>query len=266
MTRIAITGAAGRMGRSLTEAVHFDEQSQLTAAIVRPGSSLVGVDAGELASIGKQSVAIVDTLDSVLDQFEVLIDFTSPELTLCNMEKCVGAGKAMVIGTTGFTDTQLEQLSLYAERIPVVFAANFSTGITLALRLLETASKVMGDDADIEIIEAHHRHKVDAPSGTALALGAVVAETLKRDLKDCALYGREGITGARDRNTIGFSTIRGGDIVGDHKVLFASEGERLEITHKASNRMAFARGAVRAANWVGAAEPGLYSMFDVLGL
>jgi len=264
MTRIAITGASGRMGRSLIEAVHADDKARLTAAIVRPDNSLVGVDAGELISVGKQSVALVDSLDSVMDQFDVLIDFTKPEATLSNMESCVNAGKSMVIGTTGFNDAQLEKLSEYAAQIPVVFAANFSSGVTLALRLLETAARVMDDDADIEIIEAHHRHKVDAPSGTALAMGRAVAESLDRDLKGCAVYGREGITGERDRNTIGFSTIRGGDVVGDHTVLFAAEGERLEITHKASNRMAFSRGAVRAANWVNGTEAGLYSMFDVL--
>lgn len=266
MTRIAITGASGRMGKSLIEAVHLDQKATLSAALVRPGSSLVGADAGELASIGHQSITLIGSLDQVIDQFDVLIDFTSPESTLANMQACLNAGKAMVIGTTGFNDEQLEQLENYAEQMPVVFAANFSSGVTLALRLLETAARVMSDDADIEIIETHHRHKVDAPSGTALALGRAIAETLDRDLKQCAVYGREGITGARDRNTIGFSTVRGGDVVGDHRVLFAAEGERLEITHKASNRMAFSRGAVRAANWVAASGPGLYTMFDVLGL
>ena len=266
MIRIAITGASGRMGRALIEATHIDEQSTLAAAIVRPDSSLVGADAGELASLGNLSVSLVGEMDAVLDQFDVLIDFTSPEATLSNMEKCIAAEKAMVIGTTGFSETQLKILEQHAQKIPVVFAANFSTGVTLALRLLETASRVMGEDADIEVIETHHRNKVDAPSGTALALGKAVADTLGRDLKDCAVYGREGITGVRDRNTIGFSTVRAGDVVGDHRVLFAADGERLEITHKASNRMAFSRGAVRAANWVAAAKPGLYSMFDVLGL
>lgn len=266
MTRIAITGASGRMGRSLIEAVHLDDQTRLAAAIVRVNSSLVGVDAGELASIGKQSIVVAGDLDSVMEQFDVLIDFTTPQATLENLEKCVAANKAMVIGTTGFSQGQFAQLEQYASQIPVVFAANFSTGVTLALRLLETAARVMGEDADIEIIEAHHRNKVDAPSGTALALGKAVAAPLGRDLSECAIYGREGITGVRDRSTIGFSTVRGGDVVGDHTVLFAAEGERLEITHKASNRMAFSRGAVRAANWISSAAPGLYSMFDVLEL
>lgn len=266
MTKIAITGASGRMGRALIEAVHLDEQSRLAAAIVRADSPFVGADAGQLASIASPSVSLVGDLTQVLDQFDVLIDFTSPEATLNNMRSCVAAGKPMVIGTTGFNDQQLVDLETMATKIPVVFAANFSTGVTLALRLLETAARVMADDADIEITETHHRHKVDAPSGTALAMGKAVADSLGRDLKHCAVYGREGITAARDSKTIGFSSIRAGDVVGDHTVLFASEGERLEITHKASSRMAFSRGAVKAANWVGVAEPGLYSMMDVLGL
>ena len=266
MIRIAITGASGRMGRSLIEATHIDEQSTLAAALVRPDSSLVGTDAGELASLGNLSVSLVGEMDTVLQQFDVLIDFTSPESTLGNMEKCLAAQKAMVIGTTGFSESQRKKLEKYARKIPVVFAANFSTGVTLALRLLETASRAMGEEADIEVIETHHRNKVDAPSGTALALGRAIADTLGRDLKDCAVYGREGLTGVRDRKTIGFSTVRAGDVVGDHRVLFAADGERLEITHKASSRMAFACGAVRAAKWVSAAGPGLYSMFDVLGL
>lgn len=266
MTRIAITGASGRMGRSLIEAVHLDEHVSFAAAMVRSNSSLVGVDAGELASVGKLGIEVIGDLSSAMADFDVLIDFTSPEATLKNLDLCIVEQKAMVIGTTGFNEEQLGQLKEKATQIPVVFAANFSTGVTLALRLLETAAKVMGDDADIEIIEAHHRHKVDAPSGTALAMGRAVAEPLGRDLKDCAVYGREGITGARDRTQIGFSTVRAGDVVGDHTVLFAAEGERLEITHKASSRMAFSRGAVKAASWVKNSEPGLYSMFDVLGL
>lgn len=266
MTRIAVTGASGRMGRSLIEAIHLGEGCTLAAASVRPGSSLVGVDAGELASVGKQNVAVTDSLDTAMEQFDVLIDFTAPESTLENMRRCQANGKAMVIGTTGFNEDQLVTLEEYAAAMPVVFAANFSTGVTLALRLLETAARVLGEEADIEVIETHHRHKVDAPSGTALAMGNAVASSLGRDLKECAIYGREGITGVRERNTIGFSTVRGGDVVGDHTVLFAAEGERLEITHKASNRLAFSKGAVRAAQWVDSAQPGLYSMVDVLGL
>ena len=266
MTKIAITGASGRMGGALMQAVHLDETVSLGAAIVRQGNSLVGADAGELASIGRQSVPVVGDIESVMDQFDVLIDFTTPATTLKNMDCCVASEKSMVIGTTGFAEEQIAQLQQYATRIPVVFAANFSTGVTLALDLLKTAARVLGEDADIEIIETHHRNKLDAPSGTALAMGKAVAASLNRDLAECALYGREGMTGVRDRNTIGFSTVRAGDVVGDHSVLFAAEGERLEITHRASNRMAFSRGAVKAAHWVHSAQPGLYSMSDVLGL
>ena len=266
MTKIAVTGACGRMGRALIEAVYLNEQAKLSAAIVRPQSSFLGADAGELVGIGNQSIMLTGQLDSVIDQFDVLIDFTSPEATLANMQTCIAAGKSMVIGTTGFNQAQLAELQQAAQQIPVVFAANFSTGVTLALQLLETAAKVMAADSDIEIIETHHRHKVDAPSGTALAMGESIATAIGRDLQDCAIYGREGITGVRNPETIGFSTVRGGDVVGDHKVLFAAEGERLEIVHKASSRMSFARGAVKAANWVTQAKPGLYSMRNVLGL
>lgn len=266
MTNIAITGASGRMGKALIEAVSLDESSNLSGALVRSGSSLAGVDAGEIAGIGKLNVSTVSDLSEVLGEAEVLIDFTTPASTLVNLENCVAANVAMVIGTTGFTQEQLSELEAQAQKIPVVFAANFSTGITLAMQLLETAARVMGADSDIEITETHHRNKVDAPSGTALALGRVVADTLGRNLDDCAIYGREGITGVRDRETIGFSTLRAGDVVGDHTVLFAAEGERLEITHKASSRMSFARGAVRAANWLVGKPAGLYSMKDVLAL
>jgi len=266
MTNIAITGASGRMGKALIEAVSLDGNSNLSGAVVRSGSSLSGLDAGDIAGIGKLNVITTSDLSGVLDETDVLIDFTTPATTLANLELCVASNVAMVVGTTGFTQEQLAELESQAEKIPVVFAANFSTGITLALQLLETAARVMGADSDIEITETHHRNKVDAPSGTALALGRVVADTLGRNLDDCAVYGREGITGVRDRETIGFSTVRAGDVVGDHTVLFASEGERLEITHKASSRMSFARGAVRAANWLTGKPAGLYSMKDVLEL
>lgn len=266
MTNIAITGASGRMGKALIEAVSLDENSNLSGALVRPGSSLLGMDAGEVAATGKLNIGILSDLAEVLPQTDVLIDFTTPDATLENLEACVTANVAMVIGTTGFSPEQLQQLERQATKIPVVFAANYSTGVTLVSRLLETAARVMGEDSDIEVIETHHRNKVDAPSGTALALGRVIAETLGRNLDDCAVYGREGITGVRNRETIGFSTVRAGDVVGDHTVLFAADGERLEITHKASSRMSFARGAVRAANWLSDKPAGLYSMMDVLGL
>jgi len=266
MRRIAVIGAAGRMGKTLIEAISQAEGAQLTAAIERPESSLVGSDAGELAGVGRNGVMVQGSLGKVLDDFDVLIDFTHPSTTLVNLELCRGAGKAMVIGTTGFTDQQKELLSKAATDIPIVFAPNFSVGVNLCLKLLDMAARVMGDEADIEIIEAHHRHKVDAPSGTALRMGEVVASAVGRDLNEVAVYGREGQTGARDRQTIGFATVRAGDVVGDHTVLFATEGERVEITHKASSRMTFAKGAVRSALWLDGRGAGLYDMQDVLSL
>ena len=266
MTKIAITGAAGRMGRVLIEATNENESTFVAAAIERSGSSVIGADAGEVAGLGRLDISIVDELASVTDQFDVLIDFTRPEVTLANLEVCRQAGRKIVIGTTGFTDEQKQQINDAAKEIGVVFAPNMSVGVNLCLKLLDMAARVMGDYTDIEVIEAHHRHKVDAPSGTALRMGEVVAEALGRDLKDCAVYGREGNTGERDRKTIGFETIRAGDIVGEHTVMFADIGERVEITHKASSRMTFAKGAVRAAHWLMAHQNGLYDMQDVLGL
>jgi 4-hydroxy-tetrahydrodipicolinate reductase len=265
MTKIAITGAAGRMGKALLEAVQQAADTEVAVALERPGSSVIGVDAGELAGIGKLNVAVVDDIASA-DAFDVLIDFTRPEVTLANLAVCRQRGSAMVIGTTGFDQEQKAQIAAAAADIGIVFAPNMSVGVNLCLKLLQMAATVLGDEVDIEVIEAHHRHKVDAPSGTALRMGEVVAEALGRDLKDCAVYGRQGVTGERDRKTIGFETIRAGDIVGDHTVLFAGEGERVEITHKASSRMTFAGGAVRAAQWLMGRTAGLYDMQDVLGL
>jgi 4-hydroxy-tetrahydrodipicolinate reductase len=266
MQRIAVMGAAGRMGKTLIEAVQQADGAQLSAAVDRPDSSLVGADAGELAALGKLGVNLVGDLSAVLDQFDVLIDFTHPSVTLKNLEICRRAGKAMVIGTTGFSVEEKQLLAEAGKDIPIVFAANFSVGVNLCLKLLDTAARVLGDEVDIEIIEAHHRHKVDAPSGTALRMGEVIADALGRDLQKVAVYGREGQTGARARDTIGFATVRAGDVVGDHTVLFAADGERVEITHKASSRMTFAKGAVRSALWLHKREAGLYDMQDVLGL
>ncbi|WP_165680806.1 4-hydroxy-tetrahydrodipicolinate reductase [Metapseudomonas otitidis] len=266
MRRIAVMGAAGRMGKTLIEAVQQSPGAGLTAAIDRPDSTLVGADAGELAALGRIGVPLSGDLAKVVDEFDVLIDFTHPSVTLKNLEVCRQAGKAMVIGTTGFTAGDKALLAEAAKQIPIVFAANFSVGVNLCLKLLDTAARVLGDEVDVEIIEAHHRHKVDAPSGTALRMGEVVAEALGRDLSKVAVYGREGQTGARERETIGFATVRAGDVVGDHTVLFAADGERVEITHKASSRMTFARGAVRAALWLDGQGAGLYDMQDVLGL
>jgi 4-hydroxy-tetrahydrodipicolinate reductase len=265
MRRIAVVGAAGRMGKTLIEAVAL-AGAQLTAAVDRPDSSLIGADAGELAALGKLGVVLSADLASVLDQFDVLIDFTHPSVTLRNLALCRQAGKAMIIGTTGFSAEEKQLLAEAGKDIPIVFAANFSVGVNLCLKLLDTAARVLGDEVDIEIIEAHHRHKVDAPSGTALRMGEVVAQALGRDLAEVAVYGREGQTGARERQTIGFATVRAGDVVGDHTVLFAGDGERIEITHKASSRMTFAKGAVRAALWLEGRKAGLYDMQDVLAL
>ncbi|SEK99212.1 dihydrodipicolinate reductase [Atopomonas hussainii] len=266
MRRIAVMGAAGRMGKTLIEAVQQAQGAGLTAAVDRPDSSLLGADAGELVGIGRLGVVLSGSLDQVLDDFDVLIDFTHPSVTMANLALCRSAHKAMVIGTTGFTDEQKAVLNEAAKEIPIVFAANFSVGVNLCFKLLDLAARVLGDDVDIEVLEAHHRHKVDAPSGTALRMGEVVAQALGRDLNKVAVYGREGQTGARQRDTIGFATVRAGDVVGDHTVLFAADGERVEITHKASSRMTFARGAVRAAQWLAGKEPALYDMQDVLEL
>ena len=266
MLRIAVTGAAGRMGKTLIEACQQAEGCRVNAAIERPGISLIGADAGELAGVGKLDVRLVDDVASVVNDFDTLIDFTSIESTLNNLEICKANAKHIIIGTTGFNDEQKALIKAAAEKTAVVFAPNMSVGVNLCLKLLEMAASVLNEDYDIEVIEAHHRHKVDAPSGTALRMGEVVAQTLGRDLKECAVYGREGHTGAREPGTIGFETIRAGDIVGEHTVMFATEGERVEITHKASSRMTFAKGAVRAAKWLQGKDTGLYDMQDVLGL
>jgi 4-hydroxy-tetrahydrodipicolinate reductase len=266
MIRIAVVGASGRMGLCLIKAAELGENTALTAAISRPDSVAVNRDAGELAGIGTLGIKVVDDFNAVLDQFDVLIDFTRPETSMDLIETCRKAGKKIVIGTTGYTEQQKATIAEAAKDVAIVLAPNMSVGVNLALKLLEMTAKVMGDYTDIEVIEAHHRHKIDAPSGTALRMGEVIAKTLGRDLKDCAIYGREGNTGERERKTIGFSTIRAGDIVGDHTVLFADEGERVEITHKATSRMTFANGAVRAAVWLEDKQNGLYDMQDVLGL
>ncbi|MCG7925008.1 MAG: 4-hydroxy-tetrahydrodipicolinate reductase [Candidatus Thiodiazotropha taylori] len=266
MTRVAVVGAAGRMGKSLVQAVHETDGLTLGAATERAESGLIGRDAGELAGLGSFDLALVDDLAKVVDEFDVVIDFTTPAATLKHLQICKDAGKQMVIGTTGLSDSDKAALAEAGEKIGIVFAPNMSVGVNLCFKLLEVAAKVMGDEADIEIIEAHHRHKVDAPSGTALRMGEVIAETLGRDLKSCAVYGREGNTGARDSKTIGFETIRAGDVVGEHSVWFAMEGERVEIAHKASSRMNFARGAVRASKWIGSKSNGLFDMQDVLSL
>ncbi|MBU0498747.1 MAG: 4-hydroxy-tetrahydrodipicolinate reductase [Gammaproteobacteria bacterium] len=266
MIRIAIVGAAGRMGRTLIQAVLESDGLTLGAATERAGSSLIGADAGEVAGVGRLGVAIVDDLARVVQDFDVAIDFTSPAATMQHLRICREGGRHMVIGTTGLDESQKQAVAEAAGDIGIVFAPNMSVGVNLCFRLLDIAARVMGDEADIEIIEAHHRHKVDAPSGTALRMGEVVAQALGRDLKEVAVYGREGQTGPRERTSIGFETIRAGDVIGEHSVWFAVNGERVEIVHKASSRMTFANGAVRAARWIAGRGMGLCDMQDVLGL
>ena len=263
--RVGITGAAGRMGRMLAEVITQPEMScELAAAIERPGSSLLGADMGELIGGDASGVVVTSDLASAADKIDVLIDFTVPEATLSQAAICGTNALPMVIGTTGFTDAQAAELAQSTASVAVCQSSNFAPGVNLTFKLAEAAALALGDSVDVEIVEAHHRHKIDAPSGTALSLGEAVAEALGRDLEETAIYGREGRTGARGRDTIGFSTIRAGDIVGDHTVIFAGEGERIEITHRASSRMAFAQGAVLAACWVSQQTPGRYSMQDVL--
>lgn len=266
MVRIAVTGAAGRMGKTLIEAVASAEGTKLTAAFERPDSSLIGSDVGELAGLGKNGILVAASVEAAIDEFDVLIDFSAPSATLANAALCARAGRKIVIGTTGFTPEQEHELLANGAHTALCKAANFSTGVNVALKLLEQAASILGDDYDIEVYEAHHRHKVDAPSGTALAMGEAVARGVNRNLREVAVYGREGLTGARKRETIGFATVRGGDVVGDHTVMFLADGERVEISHKASSRMSFARGAVRAALWLSKRGAGVYSMRDVLGI
>ncbi|WP_031518648.1 4-hydroxy-tetrahydrodipicolinate reductase [Siccibacter colletis] len=264
--RVAIAGAGGRMGRQLIQAALAMDGVALGAALEREGSSLLGADAGELAGAGHTGVTVQSSLEKIKDDFDVFIDFTRPEGTLHHLAFCRQHSKGMVIGTTGFDDAGKQAIQDASVDIPVVFAANFSVGVNVMLKLLEKAAKVMGDYTDIEIIEAHHRHKVDAPSGTALAMGEAIAQALDKDLKSCAVYAREGYTGEREPGTIGFATVRAGDIVGEHTAMFADIGERIEITHKASSRMTFANGAVRSALWLKAKKSGLFDMRDVLDL
>ncbi len=266
MVRIAVAGAAGRMGRNLVKAAHHNPAAKVAAGSERPESSLVGVDLGELCGEGKFDVVVCDDFAKQIDQFDVIIDFTAPASTLNNLALCQQYGKSIVIGTTGFTEEQREQIDLVAQQVPVVMAPNYSVGVNLVFKLLEKAAKVMGDYCDIEIVEAHHRHKVDAPSGTAIGMGEAIAGAMGNKLSDVAVYAREGITGERTKDEIGFATIRAGDIVGEHTAMFADIGERVEITHKATDRMTFANGAVKAAVWLHEKPAGFYSMTDVLGL
>ncbi|MBH0094881.1 4-hydroxy-tetrahydrodipicolinate reductase [Psychrobacter sp. NZS113] len=264
--KVGVIGAGGRMGRMLIEAVKDNTQTTLSAAIERQGSSLVGADAGEVAAIGRLDVQIVDDLKAVVDDIDVLIDFSLPDATEKNMQICAEHNVAMVIGTTGFNEQQEQVLAKASEQIAIVYAGNYSTGVNLSLKLLGMAAKAFGNDADVEVIEAHHKHKIDAPSGTAYMMAEAVAEARGQNLKDVAVYGREGQTGEREAGTIGIHAIRGGEIIGDHTVMFIADGEVVEITHRARARMTFAAGAVRAATWIIQQEVGQYNMQDVLGL
>lgn len=265
MQNITIAGSSGRMGRALLEALAQAPDARLFAALERPGSPFVGKDAGELFG-SPCGVDITDDAGAAIAGSHVFIDFTRPEGTLAHLELCRKHGVKMVIGTTGFSAEQKRLIADAGRDISIVFAPNMSVGVNLTFKLLEIAAKVLNEGYDIEVIEAHHRHKVDAPSGTALRMGEVVAEALGRDLAECAVYGREGVTGERSSSTIGFATVRGGDIVGDHTVMFAGIGERVEITHKASSRATFANGALRAARFLAGRGNGVYDMQDVLGL
>jgi 4-hydroxy-tetrahydrodipicolinate reductase len=264
--RIAVLGATGRMGRAIIQAAAQNSQVKLAVALDRAGNPLIGQDAAALAGLPAAGVMVTDSLAVVINDFDVLIDFSRPEGTLAVLPLCLKHGKGMIIGTTGFTPEQKAEVAAAAKQIPVCLSANYSIGVNVTLRLLELAAKTLGDDYDVEIVEAHHKHKVDAPSGTALRMGEAVAAGLGRDLKDCAVYERYGNTGARDSKTIGFATVRGGDVIGDHTVMFLGDGERVEISHKATSRMNFSNGAVKAAAWLSGRTPGLYEMRDVLGL
>ena len=265
MTRIGIAGAGGRMGKTLINRVIDYPNLELTAAIECEDSPVVGLDPGTLGGTDEFGFLVVSDIATVLDSFDVLIDFTNVESTLENVTACRAANKRVVVGTTGLSDHGgfLKEAS---SDIPIMFAPNMSIGVNICFQVLNMVAKAIGDDYDIEIIESHHRGKVDAPSGTALKMGEIIAEALGRDLNECAIYGREGITGPRENKTIGFETIRAGDIVGEHTALFAGTGERIEITHRASDRANFANGALRAASWLTGKESGLYDMIDVLGL
>ncbi|MGC9161922.1 MAG: 4-hydroxy-tetrahydrodipicolinate reductase [Thiomonas sp.] len=263
--RIAIAGASGRMGRTLIEAVLAAPDCSLSAALDMPGSPALGQDAGAFAGV-HTGVPIRSDLHAALQHARYFIDFTRPEGTLAHLAACEAAGVAMVIGTTGFNDAQLARIHAASQRIAIVMAPNMSIGVNVVFKLLEHAARALAQGYDIEIIEAHHRHKVDAPSGTALKMGEIVATALGRDLKQCAVYGREGVTGERDPSTIGFATVRGGDIVGDHTVLFAGTGERIEITHRSNSRATYAQGSLRAVRFLATKSHGLFDMQDVLGL
>ena len=263
--RIAIAGASGRMGQMLIEAVNASPDCLLTGALDVAASPAIGIDASAFSGRSSGVLIQADIRKGLVDS-GVLIDFTRPEGTLAHLAACRELGVNLVIGTTGFSEAEKAEIAAAAADIAIVMAPNMSVGVNVTLKLLEMAAKALSTGYDIEIIEAHHRHKIDAPSGTALKMGEVIADALGRDLKDCAVYAREGVTGERDPSSIGFATIRGGDIVGDHTVLFAGIGERIEISHKSSSRATYAQGSLRAARFLAGRKSGLFDMFDVLNL
>ncbi len=263
--KTAVVGACGSMGRMIIESVLKDGQATLASAIDQPGTAALGKDAGELVGM-PCGVAVSSDVEAGIARADCLIDFTRPEGTLEHLEICRRHNVAIVIGTTGFDDAGKAAIAAAAREIPVVFSPNMSVGVNVVFKLLDTASRILCEGYDIEVVEAHHRHKIDAPSGTALGMGEVIARALGRDLKQCAVYGREGVTGERDPSTIGFATVRGGDIVGDHTVMYCGTGERVEISHKAGSRMPYAQGSLRAARFLAGRSSGLFDMQDVLGL
>jgi 4-hydroxy-tetrahydrodipicolinate reductase len=265
MHKVAVAGASGRMGHMLIEAIRASGDCQLAGATDRPSSPTIGNDAAAFLGLAS-GVPVTADVRAALAHAEVLIDFTRPEGTLAHLKACREMKVNLVIGTTGFGEGQKAQIQDAARDIAIVMAPNMSVGVNVTMKLLEMAAKSLASGFDIEVIEAHHRHKVDAPSGTALKMGEVIAQATGRELKDCAVYAREGVTGERKAGTIGFSSIRGGDIVGDHAVLFIGTGERIEITHKASSRQGYAEGSLRAVRFLAGRKSGLFDMFDVLNL
>ena len=263
--RIAVTGAAGRMGRTLIELIQQADDLTLGAALERADSPAIGADAGELAGAGGLDVTVTSELPKVLDRFDLLIDFSVPEATVALLPILTDAGKKLVVGTTGFDAAGQVLIEKAAQRIAVLKAPNMSVGVNVVFKLIDVAARALGDEVDVEVIEAHHRHKIDAPSGTAVRMGEILAEALDRSLAQDAVYTRQGTTGEREKRSIGFATVRGGDIVGDHTVLYAGTGERIEITHRAQSRANFAQGALRASRFLRDKPHGLFDMQDVLG-
>jgi len=266
MVRIGVAGAAGRMGSRITALSREYPELKLTGAFERKGHDAVGRDVGLVVGIGETGIKLTDSLEEIIDNADVIVDFTTPGSTRENVKVASRKGKAMVIGTTGFSKDDMKEMEASLKLIPCVMASNMSTGVNLLLRVLQDIAKVLGDEYDIEIIEAHHRLKKDAPSGTALKMAQVVASAINRDLDEVAVYARKGLIGERTRKEIGIQTIRAGDIVGEHTVIFGGLGERIEITHKVSSRDTFARGALKATKWISGKPSGLYDMQDVLGL